>query len=114
MNNDIFIPQLSKVFNADHQCEFELFDQDDTDCEGESNLVFGYCVKDTQGVEHHYVAIEQGTDDYYDDPLTIYPPCPIVGSTVFISFKESIIECWSIDQFCFASSSFCSLIHRLQ
>lgn len=113
MNNNILSSQLPTVFNADHQCEFQLFHRDDTDCLGESNLVFGYCVVDAQGIEHHYIAIEQGTDNYYDDPLTVHPPSEIVGSTVFISFGQSMVECWSIDQFCFASSSFCDSIHRL-
>lgn len=57
--NNIFNFQSKTVLEADHQCEFEFFDEDDIDCEGESNLVFGYCVVDTQNKEHHYVAIER-------------------------------------------------------
>ena len=111
MTDNIFNSKSKTVLQADHQCEFKFFDEDDTDCEGESNLVFGYCVVDTQGEEHHYVAIEQGTG--FDSPLIVYPPCPIVGSTVFISFKESLVECWSVEQFNLAIDSFCASIYRL-
>ena len=103
--------QLQTIFKADYPCKFELFHRDDTDCQGESNLVFGYCVIDAQGIKHHYVAIEQGTD--YDNPLTVYPPCPIVGSTVFICSGGSMVECWSLEQFNLASSSWCATIYPL-
>lgn len=100
--------QHKEILKANHRCEFELFDRDDLDYEGESKLVFGYCVIDTQNKKHHYAAIEQGSD--YDDPLTVYPPCHIVGSTVLISWKNFLVECWSIEQYNLASSSLCATI----
>ena len=112
MTHNIFNLQPRTVLKADHQCEFELFDPDDPDCQGKSNLVFGYCVVNTQAKEHHYVAIEQGTD--FDSPLTVYPPSKIVGSTVFISFNNSLVQCWSLDQFNLAASSWCASISPLK
>ena len=108
ITNNILNLKPKEVKSADHRCEFEFLNTDETCYMIESKYAFGYCVIDAKGQEQHYVTIEQD-----NNLLEIYPPCNLIGLTDFISFEGLFIECWSLSQFCQASSSYCASISRL-
>ncbi len=106
--NNILEPEPKEVLNANHRCNFELFDLDDTDYQGESNYIYGFCFLDVQGQEKYYISLEQDLDHF--NQYIVYPPCESIGSTDFIYFEGLFVECWSLEQFCLASHSFCAVI----